>query len=134
MKLRRLNKKANILQENLVFIILNVVFLAAMLIFIYLQASSVHLLEEESAKKIALLIDASKPNTEIELNLKDFFEKAEKEGMKRDKVVEIDKTRNLVIVRGSKDSFFEYGYFNNIGVELNLNGNYLILEVKDYKS
>tara|TARA_Y100000034_G_scaffold119917_1_gene162191 strand:- start:1117 stop:1518 length:402 start_codon:yes stop_codon:yes gene_type:complete len=133
MKLRRLNKKANILQENLVFIILNVVFLAAMLIFIYLKASSIHLMEEESAKKIALLIDTAKPNTEIQLNLKDFFEKAEKEGMKRDKTVEIDKTRNLVIVRGSKDSSFQYGYFNDIGVELNLIDDFLVLEVKDHK-
>ena len=133
MKLRRLNKKANILQENLVFIILNVVFLAAMLIFIYLKASPVHLMEEESAKKIALLIDTAKPNTIIELSLKDFFEKAESEGMKRDKTVEIDKTRNLVIVRGSKDSFFEYGYFNNIGIEFNFRDDFLILKVRDYE-
>ena len=46
------NKKAGILHENVIFIILNVVFFSMMLVFIYLQTSSVHLMEEETAKKL----------------------------------------------------------------------------------
>ena len=49
-----MNKKANILTENLIFIILNLVFFASMVGFIYLQSSSIHLTEESTAKKIAL--------------------------------------------------------------------------------
>jgi len=114
-----MNKRAEILHEHVIFIVLNIVFFSVMLLFIYLQGSSVHLIEEETAKGIALLIDVAKPGTTVELNLKEFFEKAEKNGISRDKIIEIDKEKNLVIVRGSEDSFYEYGYFND-GVD---NGN-----------
>ena len=124
------NKKAEILHENVIFIILNVVFFSVMIAFIYLQSSSVHLMEEETAKQVALLIDASKPGTDIEVNLKDFFEEAEKNGIDRLKSIEIDKNKNVVLVRGSEDSFFEYGYFND-GVDFayGSEGDYLVLNV-----
>jgi len=108
-----------------------------MVLFIYLQASSVHLLEEETAKGIALLIDVAKPGTEeVSINLKDFFEKAEKNGVNRLNSIEINKEMNLVIVRGSKKSFFEYGYFND-GIEFvySVKGDYFelkrVVEIKN---
>lgn len=107
------NKKANILTENVIFIILNLVFFSVMILFIYLQSSSVHINEEEVAKQIALLIDTSKPKTEISINLKDFFDKAKKQGIDKEKTIEIDTIKNLVTVRGSEDSFYEYGFFND---------------------
>jgi len=110
------NKKAGILHENVIFIILNVVFFSIMLVFIYLQTSSVHLDEEQTAKQIALLIDASRPDTIIEINLKDIFEEAEKNGINRENVVQINEDKSLVIVKASEDSFFEYGYFNDVYV------------------
>jgi len=124
-----MNKKAGILHENVIFIILNVVFFSVMFLFIYLQGSSVHVIEEETAKQVALLIDASKPGTEIEVNLADFFEKAEKKGISREKSVEIDSDRNLVIVRGSEDSFYEYSFFNDVdvGYEIKEKNDFLIL-------
>ena len=90
-----MNTKAEILHENVIFIILNVVFFSVMLAFIYLQSSSVHLMEEETAKQVALLIDAAKPGTDIEINLKDFFEEAEENGVERVRSIEIDKEENL---------------------------------------
>ena len=124
------NKKGQILQENVIFIVLNVAFFSIIILFLYMQGSSVHLKEEETAKQIALLIDASKPGTEIQVNLKDFFEKAGKEGVNEGKSVEIDNTKNLVIVRGSKDSFYEYSYFNDVNVEYTFNGDYLVFVIK----
>lgn len=125
-----MNKKADILHEHVIFIVLNVVFFAIMLVFIYLQSSSVHLMEEETAKQIALLIDVAKPGTDIEINLNDFFEKAEKNGINRLNSIEIDKDKNLVIVRGNKDSFYEYGYFNEeVDFAYSPKGDYLVLSI-----
>ncbi len=125
-----MNKKAEILHEHVIFIILNVVFFSIMLLFIYIQGSSVHLTEEETAKQIALIIDAVKPGTTIEINLKDLFAKAEKKGISKNKVVEINNDENLVIVRGSEKSFYEYSYFNDVDVEPNINEDYFILVIK----
>lgn len=124
------NKKADILHEHVIFIILNVVFFSVMLLFIYLQGSSIHLKEEETAKQIALLIDISKPETEIEINLKDLFAKAGKEGISKENSVKIDNDKNLVIIKGSEKSFYEYSYFNNVDVAYNFNGDYLVLFIK----
>jgi len=124
------NKKAEILHENVIFIILTVVFFSIMLVFIYLQASSVHLAEEETAKQIALLIDASRPGTEIEINLEDLFLEAEKDGINKENVVEINEIKNLVTVRASEDSFYEYSYFNEVYVLDSVSENYLVLEIK----
>lgn len=122
-------KGSEILQENVIFIILNVLFFSVMLLFIYLQSSSVHLIEQESAKRIALMIDVSKPGTTIELNLGKLMGKAEKDEVNRNAVVKIDNDNNLIIVRGSKDSYYEYSYFNDVDVSYTFNGEYLVMEV-----
>jgi len=125
------NKKAEILHENIIFIILNVVFFSIMLVFIYLQGSSVHLSEEETAKQIALLIDASRPETTIEINLKGLFLESEKNRINKEKVVEINEDKNLVIVKASEDSFYEYSYFNDVYVLNSIKGDSLVLEIKE---
>ena len=125
-----MRKRAEILQENVVFIVLNVAFFSILILFIYSQGSSVHLKEEETAKQIALLIDASKPRTHMEINIADFLKKLDKNGISKEKSIEIDNIKNLVIVRGSKDSFYEYSYFNDVDVEYNFKENYIILVVK----
>ena len=124
-----MNKKGDLLHENIIFIVLNVVFFVMMMLFIQLQGSAIHIAEEETAKQVVLLIDAAKPGTELEINLADFFEKAEGKGMKRDNTIQIDNERNIVIVKGSEDSFYDYSYFNDVDVKFNFKDDYLILEV-----
>ena len=129
-KRRKLNKKANVLHEQIIFIILNVVFFSIIILFIYLQSSPVHLAEEETAKQIALLIDSSKPSSEIQVNLADFFEKAEGNGISKKNSINIDNDNNLVVVKGREDSFYEYSYFNDVDVEYNFKEGYLVLVIK----
>jgi len=124
-----MNKKADLLHENLIFIVLNVIFFVMMILFVQMKGSAIHIAEEETAKQIALIIDVAKPGTDLEINLKDFFEKAEAKGMKRDKSVRIDNEKNLVVVKGSEDSFYDYSYFNDVNVKFNFKDDYLILEV-----
>ena len=124
-----MNKKADLLHENLIFIVLNVIFFVMMILFVQMKGSAIHIAEEETAKQIAIIIDVAKPGTDLEINLKDFFEKAEAKGMKRDKSVRIDNEKNLVVVKGSEDSFYDYSYFNDVNVKFNFKDDYLILEV-----
>lgn len=126
----KINKKGQILQENIIFIVLNVVFFSVMILFVYLQSSSVHIKEEESAKQIALLIDASRINTTIQVNLGDFFNGAVKNGISKEKSIKIDNDNNLVIARGSEKSFYEYSYFNNVYILYDIEGDYIVLEIK----
>ena len=117
MKFNKLNKKAELLHETIIFVVLNVTFLTIMIVFIYLQGNSIHLKEEAIAKRVALLIDVARPGTELNLNLEDFSKRLKKEGVLERDSIKIDEERNLIIVRGSKKSFFEYGYFND-GVKI----------------
>tara|TARA_Y100000310_G_scaffold343846_1_gene453459 strand:- start:1802 stop:2185 length:384 start_codon:yes stop_codon:yes gene_type:complete len=125
-----MNKKADVLHENVIFIILNVVFFSVMILFIYLQGSSIHLMEEGTAKQIALIIDTSKPETVLEINLRGFFNKAEKNGISKERAVKIDNEKNIVTIKGDEDSFYEYGYFNEeVTINWKIEGDYLVLEV-----
>jgi hypothetical protein len=124
-----MNKKAELLPETVIFVILNVLFFGLMIGFIYLQGSSVHINEEETAKRIALIIDSAKPGTELEVNLRDFFDKAKKEGIAKEVSVEIDNGKNIVLVRGSQKSFYEYSFFSDFNVKFGFDGDYLKLEV-----
>ena len=69
MKIKPIRKKANILTENLVFIILNLAFIALLLTFVYTKTGSSAVLEEKYAKQIALIIDSAKPPMEVKLNM-----------------------------------------------------------------
>jgi len=121
------NKKAEILHEQVIFIILNVVFFAILIAFIYLQGSAVNLVEEETAKQIALLVDASRPGTEIRINLADFFEKSE---ISKENSIVIDNDFNKIVVKGSEESSYDYSYFNDVDVEYNFEEEYLVLVIK----
>lgn len=125
-----MNKKAELLEENIIFIILNLVFISMIIAFIYLKSSAVYLVEEENAKKIALLIDSSKPGTEIKINLKDFFQKAEENGISKANSIKIDNENKLIITKCSKNSFYDYSYFNNLNVKYNIDGDFLALVIE----
>lgn len=122
-------KGSELLSENVIFVILNVIFLSVIILFVYLQSSSVHLMEEETAKQIALMIDIAKPGTTIEMNVESLMNKAEGKEVSRNAVVKIDNDNNLVIVRGSKDSYYEYSYFNDVDVKYTFEGNYLKMDI-----
>ena len=124
-----MNNKASILHENIIFIVLNLIFLVMMILFIQMKGSAIHIAEEETAKQIALVIDAAKPGTQLEINLADFFKKAEENGIRKDKSVFINNEQNIVVVKGSSDTFYDYSYFNNVNIKFNFKENYLILEV-----
>ena len=122
-----MNKKAEILQEQVVFILLNIAFLAIMIVFIYTQTTSISLLEEKYSKQIGLIVDSAKEGTIVKIDFKSFFDKIK---IDKEDSIKIDNEENKVIVKGNEDSFYEFGFFNNVDVEYSFEGDYLVLVIK----
>jgi hypothetical protein len=112
--MRMMHKRGTILIENLVFIILNVLFLAILILFLSRQGDGAIVLEQSYAKNIALLVDAGKPVMEMKINMEDAMNLAEKNGLKREEIVKI--TGNVVTVKLSANGGYSYSFFKNVDV------------------
>ena len=109
------NKRGNILTENLIFIILNIAFIAIMLLFLFSQMESAAVLEERYSKQIALMIDGAKPGMIITLDMEKAIRKAEGEGWPEDEIVSIKD--NVVRVQLREKGGYSYSFFNDVEVE-----------------
>ena len=113
-----MKKRGQILVENVVFIILNLIFLTILILFIYSKSGSEALLEEKYSKQIALIIDSAKPQTEIHLNMKDAIEKA-KNKWGEDKIGKIVSiSGNIVTVKLREKGENSYSFFNDVDVSV----------------
>ena len=112
--MKKREKRGSILVENLIFIILNILFISILLLFLFRQGNGAVVLEQSYAKNIALLIDSANPVMEMKINLKKGFDLAEKNGLTREDIVKIDNERNIVTVRLSDKGGYEYSFFNNV--------------------
>jgi len=104
-------KKANILTENIIFIVLNLVFLTILILFLFSKMSDVSSLEEKYAKQIALVLDSAKKDMNISLNMKNAVEVAKKKKWDG-KIVSIDE--NIVTVKLHEKGGYSYSFFNNV--------------------
>ena len=121
MKIIHKNKRANILTENLIFIILNLVFLSILILFLFSKMGSAAVLEERYSKEIALLIDSAKPGMTISLNMEDAIKIAKKEKWPLDKIVFIEGNTVKVQLRekGAENPLSSYSIFNDAKVNAN---------------
>jgi len=113
-----IDKRGNILTENIVFLIITLLFIAMLFAFVAGASSKVSLVEEAQAKKIALILDSARPGTLIFLNIEDLLDKKEI-GISDGEVVTI--IGNSVKVQLSEDSGKSYSFFNAISPELKIN-------------
>jgi len=111
-KMKR-GKSGNLVISNLVFIILNLVFLAMLMAFLFLKTGNGADMEESYSKQIALMIDASRPVMEIEINMEEVFDKLE-DGWKKEEVVKIE--GNVVTVSLREKGGHSYSFFNDVYV------------------
>jgi hypothetical protein len=107
------NKKAELLTENIIFIILNLVFFSILATFILIKTNDSSLLEEAYAKKIALILDSAEPGMNVTLNMDDAIKK--KDEKYTGKIVEIQE--NLVTVRLSQKGGYSYSFFNDVSTD-----------------
>lgn len=131
------NKKgsSNILLENIIFLVLNLLFFSILVLFLSRQGSGIVVLEQSYAKNIALLIDSGKPVMEMKLNMEDAFDLAEKNGISRDNIVKIE--GNVVTVKLSDKGGYQYSFFNDVDAaaypDIFPEENYII-KINGYKS
>jgi len=110
-------KKGGILVGNIVFIILNLLYLTILVIFLLRFSSGTTLLEESYSKQITLVLDSAKPNMVIFLNMEDAIETAKENKWGSEHLNEIVKIRdNLVTVKLSENSGYSYSFFNSIDI------------------
>ena len=113
-----MKKKGNILTENVIFIVLNLVFITILLLFLFSKAGAGPVMEEKYAKQIALLIDGAEPVMEITLDMEKAVEKAIDNSYPLGEIVKID--GNLVTVKLSADSQgYSYSFFNDVSASAN---------------
>ena len=104
-----INKKGNILTENIIFIILNLIFLAILVIFLFSKMSTAAIIEEKYAKQIALIIDSAEPGMIMSINMKDAIKIAKKENRDLNDVISVQD--NVVKVQLKEKGGYRYSFF-----------------------
>ncbi len=116
---RIISKKGNILTENIIFIILNLVFLSILIIFLFSKMGAAAVLEEKYAKQIALILDSAEPVMIISINMEDAIKIANKENRDLNNVISIQD--NVVKVQLREKGGYSYSFFNDIDPSIYLN-------------
>lgn len=110
-----MRKRGVILVENIIFIILNLIFLTILILFIARQGGGAIVLEQSYAKEIALMIDSSQPVMTLRLDMKEARELAKKNGILFKDILEINE--NIVTVKLSEKGGFSYSFFNDVKID-----------------
>lgn len=103
------------LAETVIFIILNLIFFIALLIFVYRSGTGALVYEQAYAKEIALFLDNAKPDTDLSINIQDGMKIAEKAGQKIENSVRIQDNKVIVSLTGKGG--YSYQYFSDYSVE-----------------
>ena len=112
---RLINDKRGIeiLHGVIVFVVLNIMFIAGMFIYIGRAGAGVGFVEQAKAKEIALLIDEMKDGTSVTMNISDLYELA-KENKYEEEPVKIIYEENKVRVALRKGKGYSYFYFTDL--------------------
>ena len=108
-------KRGDILIGDVIFLVLNLVFLTILILFVVSKTNDAARLEELHAKQIALMIDSAKPVMEIKLDMEKAKESAEENKIDFGEAVSI--TGNIVKVKLSQKGGYEYSFFNDVQVK-----------------
>jgi len=124
------DKKAELLIGNVVFIILNGLFLFILILFLLKQGNGTIVLEQAYAKEISLLVDAAQPNMQIKIDMEKGMKIAEDNRIDFREIVKV--TGNIVEVKLDPKSGYVYSFFNDVVLYAypeELNGEYTGLYV-----
>ena len=111
-----MKKRGQILVENVIFIVLNLIFLTILILFISSKSGAEAVLEEKYSKQIALIIDSAKPGMEIHLNMEDAIKKADSNGFDIKKIVSV--SGNTITVQLREKGGNSYSFFNDVDVSV----------------
>jgi hypothetical protein len=132
------NKRGiTLLLENIVSIILNIVFIAILVFFLLSRSGSAGVLEEKYAKEIALALDSSKPGMIITLNMADAISAAEQNLGKNNINNIVTFSQNVVTVKLHNGVGYSYSFFNDINIAnsyLDKTNNEYLIFIGDYNA
>ena len=109
-----MKKRGELLAENVIFLVLNIVFLTILVLFLLKQAGGAVLIESSYSKEIALLVDSAKHGTIINVNFQKAKEVSDENGIDFSEVLKIE--GGYVTVKLSDKGGSSYHYFNDINV------------------
>jgi len=119
------NKKGVLIGE-VIFIILNLAFFSLLILGTRNLVGGANMKEKVLAKEIALFINAAKPGTTIEINIADYKKIAD-----NNKIIEFIKIENNKVKVTLAGEGFSYPFVSTYKVENRLDGNFLVMEVKN---
>jgi hypothetical protein len=114
-----MNKKAiEFLTEHIIYIIVVAIFFSVMFLFVSRAGSQVTAVEQLYAKQIALIIDKSNPETEINIDISKLYKKADSKSLEN--IIKIDNNNNKVTVSLVPGKGYSYNFFSSNNIVWNL--------------
>jgi hypothetical protein len=110
-----MRKRGTLLIENVLYIILNGIFLFALALFLIKQGSGAIVLEQAYSKEIALTVDSAQPLMLIKMDMSKGKEIAEESGIDFKEIVKIE--GNIVNVKLTSNGGYNYAFFNDFDVK-----------------
>ena len=106
--------------ENIVFIILNLLFLTIIVLFLLKQGSGAIVLEQTYSKQIAMLVDSSKPGMIIKIDMEKGQKLAEENKIDFKDVVRISDNTVRVKLTSQVKGGYTYSFFNDVNVAVSV--------------
>ncbi len=109
-----MEKRGVILVENIVFLILNLLFISILVLFLLKQGEGAIILEETYAKQISMVIDSAKPVMAIQMDLEKGKKISDSKDIEFSEIVRIQE--NIVTVKLTEKGGYSYAFFNDVEV------------------
>lgn len=110
-----MNGRAEITMEEVVFVLLNLVFFSMLFLFVYNLSTGAFVLDKLYAKELALIVNSANPGTQIKLDVSDAYILAEENKIPAESIFNFDDDH--VLIKLSDSRVFSYPYFNDISIE-----------------
>ncbi len=114
-----MNKKAKIAgieMDNIIYLILLIIFFVGMLASVNSKANGAPVWEDYYAKEIALIIEKSSPGDSIAIDIQKATEVAKKNKLSNEEIFIFDNFENEVCVKLSAGRASCYNYFNDVNI------------------
>jgi len=120
---------SNVLGPVVIFVILNLMFFSMLLYFVIKQSTGAVVYEELYAKKIALLVDNARCNTDIVMNVSELSGVLEKNNYELANVFGFNSAKSEVVVRVASKGGYAYRHFSNCKLSSEIIDENLILKI-----
>lgn len=115
---------------TIIFLVINLIFAGSIIYFVNNSSNGALIYEEIYSKKIALILDNSKPNTTISINIENLLKISRNNNIPDNSVVIINSQTGEIVVKTRDTGGYKTQFFSNYLVERRIEKNNLILEVR----